>query len=439
MNIFISLHATFKIVIMKEYKKRIADKLLKYRLEEVGAVLIEGPKWCGKTTTAEQQAKSVLYMADPDNQKSYIEMADLRIKMLLKGDNPRLIDEWQIIPQIWDAIRFDVDHRGEEGLYVLTGSAVPASTENIHHTGTGRFAWITMRTMTLWESGESTGEVSLAELFRGNPDIAGFNKLKIEDIAYVVCRGGWPSSVSKNRRAALRQAYDYYDAVVKTDISRVDEVSRNSERTKLLLRSYARSQGGQVSIGAIRQDMMANDDETLADKTVQSYIGALKKIFVIEDMPAWNPNLRSKTAIRSADTRYFVDPSIAVAALGLGPEDLVNDLETFGLLFETLCVRDLRVYADALDGMVYHYRDKNGLECDAVIHLRNGAYGLVEIKLGGAAAIEKGASTLMELASKIDTTKMKVPAFLMILTAVGDYAYQRKDGIYVVPVGCLKD
>lgn len=424
---------------MKEYKKRIADKLLKYRLEEVGAVLIEGPKWCGKTTTAEQQAKSVLYMADPDNQKSYIEMADLRIKMLLKGNNPRLIDEWQIIPQIWDAIRFDVDHRGEEGLYVLTGSAVPASTENIHHTGTGRFAWITMRTMTLWESGESTGEVSLAELFRGNPDIAGFNKLKIEDIAYVVCRGGWPSSVSKNRRAALRQAYDYYDAVVKTDISRVDEVSRNSERTKLLLRSYARSQGGQVSIGAIRQDMMANDDETLADKTVQSYIGALKKIFVIEDMPAWNPNLRSKTAIRSADTRYFVDPSIAVAALGLGPEDLVNDLETFGLLFETLCVRDLRVYADALDGMVYHYRDKNGLECDAVIHLRNGAYGLVEIKLGGAAAIEKGASTLMELASKIDTTKMKVPAFLMILTAVGDYAYQRKDGIYVVPVGCLKD
>ena len=404
---------------MKEYKKRIADKLLKYRLEEVGAVLIEGPKWCGKTTTAEQQAKSVLYMADPDNQKSYIEMADLRIKMLLKGDNPRLIDEWQIIPQIWDAIRFDVDHRGEEGLYVLTGSAVPASTENIHHTGTGRFAWITMRTMTLWESGESTGEVSLAELFRGNPDIAGFNKLKIEDIAYVVCRGGWPSSVSKNRRAALRQAYDYYDAVVKTDISRVDEVSRNSERTKLLLRSYARSQGGQVSIGAIRQDMMANDDETLADKTVQSYIGTLKKIFVIEDMPAWNPNLRSKTAIRSADTRYFVDPSIAVAALGLGPEDLVNDLETFGLLFETLCVRDLRVYADALDGMVYHYRDKNGLECDAVIHLRNGAYGLVEIKPGGAAAIEKGASTLMELASKIDTTKMKVPAFLMVLTAVG--------------------
>lgn len=424
---------------MKEYKNRIADKLLKYRLEEVGAVLIEGPKWCGKTTTAEQQAKSVLYMADPDNQNNYLEMADLRIKMLLKGDNPRLIDEWQIVPQIWDAIRFEVDHRREEGQFILTGSAVPASTEKIHHSGTGRFAWITMRPMSLWESGESTGEVSLAQLFEGKKSVEGYNHLKLEDMAFLVCRGGWPSATDKSQRAALRQAYDYYDAVVKSDISRVDEVSRNSERTKLLLRSYARSQGAQVSIGAIRQDMMENDDDTLADKTVQSYIGALKKIFVIEDMPAWNPNLRSKTAIRSAETRYFVDPSIAVAALGLGPTDLMNDLETFGLLFETLCVRDLRVYADSVDGSVYHYRDKNGLECDAVIHLRNGSYGLVEIKLGGANAIEKGVSTLTTLASKIDISKMKAPSFLMVLTAVGDYAYQRKDGVYVVPVGCLKD
>ena len=424
---------------MKEYKKRIADKLLEYKLEEVGAVLIEGPKWCGKTTTAEQQAKSALYMADPDNQKNYLEMADLRIKMLLKGDNPRLIDEWQIIPQVWDAIRFEVDHRGEEGQFILTGSAVPASTEQIHHTGTGRFAWITMRPMSLWESGESTGEVSIRQLFEGNADIEGYNKLRIEDIAFLVCRGGWPSATAKNERAALRQAYDYYDAVVRTDISRVDEVTRSSERTKLLLRSYARSQGGQVSIGAIRKDMIDNDEESLGERTVMSYIGALKKIFVIEDMPAWNPNLRSKTAIRSAETRYFVDPSIAVAALGLGPDDLISDLETFGLLFETLCVRDLRVYADAVDGNVYHYRDKNGLECDAVLHLRNGSYGLVEIKLGGAQAIEKGVATLTALASKIDTEKMKVPSFLMVLTAVGDYAYQRKDGVYVVPVGCLKD
>lgn len=359
--------------------------------------------------------------------------------MLLKGEKPRLIDEWQIIPQIWDAIRFEVDHQGEEGLFILTGSAVPASSEKIHHTGTGRFAWITMRPMSLWESGESTGEVSISELFKGNANLEGFNKLKLEDIAYLVCRGGWPNATTKTPRTALRQAYDYYDAVVKSDISRVDEISRNSERTKLLLRSYARSQGGQVSIGAIRQDMMKNDDETLADKTVQSYIGALKKIFVIEDMPAWNPNLRSKTAIRSAETRYFVDPSIAVAALSLGPDDLINDLETFGLLFETLCVRDLRVYADAIDGNVYHYRDKNGLECDAVIHLRNGSYGLIEIKLGGAQAIEKGVSTLTALADKIDTTKMKAPSFMMVLTAVGDYAYRREDGVYVVPIGCLKD
>lgn len=424
---------------MKEYKKRIADKLLKYRLEEVGAVLIEGPKWCGKTTTAEQQAKSVLYMADPDQQNTYFEMADLRIKMLLKGDVPRLIDEWQIVPQIWDAVRYEVDHRREEGQFILTGSAVPASTEKIHHTGTGRFAWMTMRPMSLWESEESTGEVSIEQLFKGKTDVEGYNKLKLEDIAFLVCRGGWPSAIGKNPRAALRQAYDYYDAVVKSDVSRVDEVSRNSERTKLLLRSYARSQGGQVSINAIRQDMKDNDDETLAGNTVQNYIGALKKIFVIEDMPAWNPNLRSKTAIRAADTRYFVDPSIAVASLGLGPDDLMNDLETFGLLFETLCVRDLRVYADSVDGSVYHYRDKNGLECDAVLHLRNGSYGLIEIKLGGAQAIEKGVDTLTSLVSKIDTTKMKAPSFLMVLTAVGDYAYQRKDGVYVVPIGCLKD
>lgn len=424
---------------MKEYKKRIADKLLKYRLEEVGAVLIEGPKWCGKTTTAEKQAKSILYMADPDNQNSYINMADLKIKLLLKGDNPRLIDEWQIIPQIWDAIRFEVDHRGEEGQFILTGSAVPASTEKIHHTGTGRFAWITMRPMSLWESGESTGEVSLCKLFKEVSDIEGVNQLKLEDIAYLVCRGGWPSATTKSQRAALRQAYDYYDAVVKSDISRVDEISRSSERTKLLLRSYARAQGAQVSIAAFRKDMLNNDDETLAEGTVQSYIGVLKKIFVIEDMPSWNPNLRSKTAIRSAETRYFVDPSIAVAALGIGPDDLINDLETFGLLFETMCVRDLRVYADAIDGTVYHYRDKNGLECDAVLHLRNGSYGLIEIKLGGGMAIEKGVETLKALADKIDTTKMKAPSFMMVLTAVGEYAYRRKDGVYVVPIGCLKD
>ncbi len=421
------------------YKKRIADTLLSYRLEEVGAVLIEGPKWCGKTTTAEQQAHSSLYMADPENQAHYLRLAKLNIKALLTGESPRLIDEWQLAPQLWDAIRFEVDHRKTEGQFILTGSAVPASTENIHHSGTGRFAWITMRPMSLWESGDSSGEISLKALFEKQNNMVGNNTLSLDDIAFLTCRGGWPNALEKNRRAALHLAFNYYDAVTKSDISRVDATNRNPDTAKRLMRSYARHQGTQTGVGSIAKDMSPNETETVSDKTVQNYIGALKKIFVIEDMPAWNPNLRSKTAIRSSDTRYFTDPSIAVAALGLGPQDLINDLETFGLLFETLCVRDLRVYSDALDGQVYHYRDKAGLECDAVVHLRNGAYGLIEIKLGGDDAIESAAKTLKTLSGKIDFTRMKNPAFLMVLTAVGRFAYQREDEVWVVPVSCLKD
>jgi len=424
---------------MNTYKQRIADRLLEYRLEEMGAVLIEGPKWCGKTTTAEQQSKSVLYMADPDNQKQYVNMAKLKISTLLKGDAPRLIDEWQIVPQFWDAIRYEVDHRQQEGQFILTGSAVPVATEDISHSGTGRFAWITMRPMSLWESGDSTGEVSLRQLFSGDTDIEGQNTLSLERVAFLAARGGWPASTEKKERAALHLAYDYLDAIVKSDISRVDNVERNPERTKQLLRSLSRHQGTQATLSSIRKDLLTNDESTLSENTLISYINALKKIFVIEDMHAWNPNLRSKTAIRTADTRYFVDPSIAVASLGLGPGDLIGDLETFGLIFETLCVRDLRVYADSLEGQVYHYRDKNGLECNAVVHLRNGAYGLIEIKLGGNDAIEQGAKTLADLASKIDTTRMKEPSFKMVLTAAGDYAYQRPDGVLVVPIGCLKD
>lgn len=421
------------------YKKRIVDTLLSYRLEEVGAVLIEGPKWCGKTTTAEQQAHSSLYMADPENQAHYLRLAKLNIKPLLTGESPRLIDEWQLAPQLWDAIRFEVDHRKTEGQFILTGSAVPASTENIHHSGTGRFAWITMRPMSLWESGDSSGEISLKALFERQNNMVGNNTLSLDDIAFLTCRGGWPNALEKNRRAALHLAFNYYDAVTKSDISRVDATNRNPDTAKRLMRSYARHQGTQTGVGSIAKDMSPNETETVSDKTVQNYIGALKKIFVIEDMPAWNPNLRSKTAIRSSDTRYFTDPSIAVAALGLGPQDLINDLETFGLLFETLCIRDLRVYSDALDGQVYHYRDKAGLECDAVVHLRNGAYGLIEIKLGGDDAIESAAKTLKTLSGKIDFTRMKNPAFLMVLTAVGRFAYQREDEVWVVPVGCLKD
>lgn len=424
---------------MKKYRKRIADDLLKRKLEGKGAVLIEGPKWCGKTTTAEQLASSILYMDDPEKKEQNIAMAELNPKRLLKGAAPRLIDEWQLAPKLWDAIRFEVDHRGELGQFVLTGSAVPADTKEITHSGTGRFTWLTMRPMSVYESGESTGEVSLKELFEENAEIEGESKLSIDRLAFIVCRGGWPQATSLRDEIALEQAVDYYDAVVRSDINRADNVQKNPERVRRLMRSYARNQGGQVPNTVIAQDIAANDETPISEETVASYVNALRKIFVVEDMPAWNPNLRSKTVIRSADTRYYTDPSIAAAALGIGPNDLLNDLKTFGILFETLCIRDLRVYADAVDGGVYHYRDKDGQECDAVVHLRNGKYGLIEIKLGGDKLIEEGAKSLKALSDKIDTDKMNEPSFLMILTGTGDYAYRRRDGVYVVPIGCLKN
>lgn len=424
---------------MKEYKARIADIILQRKLAGKGAVLIEGPKWCGKTTTAEQAANSNLYMSDPENEKQNLMIVDINPKLLLQGETPRLIDEWQIAPKIWDAIRYEVDHRSNEGQFILTGSAVPANMDEVKHTGTGRFAWLLMRPMSLFESGESNGMVRLQDLFAKKKDLIGINNLDLNRISFLVCRGGWPRATFLPDEIALDQAYDYYDAVVKSDISRVDGVTRNPERVKRLMRSYARNQGTQISNEALKTDMAVNDVSTLDTNTVLSYINALKKIFVIEEMPAWNPNLRSKTAIRSTATRYFVDPSIAVAALGIGPNDLLNDLNTFGFLFETMCVRDLRIFADVMNGCVYHYRDKTGLECDAVIHLRNGDYGLIEIKLGGEIAIEQGAATLKKLRDRIDTEKMKEPSFLIVLTATGKYAFQRPDGVYIVPLGCLRD
>lgn len=422
-----------------EYKTRIADEVLKRKLKSKGAVLIEGPKWCGKTTTAEKLSKSILYMTRPDDLKQNLSLAELSPSILLRGNVPRLIDEWQVAPKLWDAIRFEVDHRSEEGQFILTGSSVPADMSEVLHSGTGRFAWYLMRPMSLYESGESNGEISLADLFDGKSDMKATCDLSLEDVAYLTCRGGWPRSIFMDKDIALEQAYDYYDSIVKTDISRVDGISRDSEKVKLLMRSYSRHQGDSSSNETLKDDMKSNDSNCLDVNTVLSYVNALKKIFVVEDMPAWNPNLRSKTAIRTSDTRYFVDPSIAVAALGIAPTDLINDLNTFGFLFETLCVRDLRVYAESLNGKVYHFRDSKGLECDAVIHLRNGNYGLVEIKLGGDKLIEDGCKSLLNLSSKIDTDKMKKPSFLMVLTATGKYAYQNEDGIYIVPIGCLKN
>lgn len=424
---------------MKKYRNRVVDAILQEKLEGKGAVLIEGPKWCGKTTTAEQIAKSVLYMDDPQSKEQNVNMAALNPKRLLSGETPRLIDEWQIAPKLWDAIRFEVDHRDDLGQFVLTGSAVPPDTKEITHSGTGRFSWLMMRPMSLYESGESTGEVSLSRLFEGKGQVDGESKLDLERIAFLICRGGWPRSIDMRDKIALNQAIDYYDAVVHSDINRADGVEKNPERVKRLMRSLARNQGQQIANTAIAADIAVNDESTINQETVAGYISALKKIFVVEDMPAWNPNLRSKSAIRTSDTRYFVDASIAAAALGIGPNDLINDLNTMGFLFETMCVRDLRVYAEALGGSVYHFRNKAGLECDAVVHLRNGSYGLIEIKLGGEKLIREGVETLTALTESIDTSKMKEPAFRMILTAADQYAYRREDGICIVPVGCLKD
>ena len=430
---------------MSDYKKRVAEQNLADHLDAMGAVLIEGPKYCGKTTMAIQQANSVLLMSDPDHIEQNLSLARTNIRKLLEGETPRLIDEWQLAPQFWDAVRNEVDRRNADGQFILTGSAVPprptTEEEKIFHTGTGRISRLKLRTMSLYESGESTGDVSLSSLFEDAEKVEGTSHIDLDELAFLVCRGGWPKATLKeNPKAALMQAKQYYKTVVGLDISRVDGVERNEELAKRLMRSYARNQGSQATLGTLLADLKNNEADTLTEYTIYSYINALKKIFVIEDALAWNPNLRSKTAIRTSDTRYFTDPSIATAALGIGPKDLINDLNTFGLMFETLAVRDLRVYADAIDGTVYHYRDKSNLECDAVVHLENGSYGLVEIKLGGAQLVREGAATLLELAGKLDTTKMKKPSFLMVLTGIGEYAYKRPDdGVLVVPIGCLKD
>ena len=423
---------------MKQYKTRIVDRILREKLESKGAVLIEGAKWCGKTTTASQLAKSILYMQDPEKVRQNIELAELKPSKLLEGDAPRLIDEWQLAPKLWDAIRFEVDQRDAFGQFILTGSSVPADTSKIYHSGVGRITQLLMRPMSLFESGESNGSVSLKRLFEGKP-IDGYADIDIDQLAFLICRGGWPKALDCSEKIALAQAFDYYTVVVNTDASKVDNVERNPERVERLMRSYARAIASQTNLRSIGQDLASHELKTLSDDTVTTYISALKRIFVIEEVSAWNPNLRSKTAIRTSNTRYFTDPSIGTAALGLGPQDLIQNLHAMGLFFENLCIRDLRVYAESLNGTVYHYRDKNGLECDAVVHLRNGQYGLVEIKLGGDKAIAEGIETLNKLSAQIDTSVMKPPAFKMILTGLGNIAYTQKDGIHIVPVGCLRD
>ena len=345
-----------------EYRKRLADDVLRDKLEASGAVLVEGAKWCGKTTTSKQIAKSILYMQEPSQKRQNLLMADTNPSLLLQGDIPRLIDEWQLAPKLWDAVRFEVDQRDDFGQFILTGSAVPPDTSEISHSGTGRISRMLMRPMSLLESGESSGSVSLASLFNANYNVSASVESDIEELAFLICRGGWPKAVGKSVKVALQQAMDYYDAVVNSDISRVDGKERNPERAKLLMRSYSRNIGTQAKFVEMRQDILGNDIDSFSIDTLYDYLNALKKIFVIEDAPAWNPNLRSKTAIRNTDTRYFVDPSIATASMGLGPKDLINDLNTMGLFFENLCVRDLRIYAQSIGGEIYHYRDRSGLD-----------------------------------------------------------------------------
>lgn len=426
---------------MGNYKHRVVDGLLQKKLQAKGAVLIEGPKWCGKTTTAEEFAHSKVMLARADVKANFKNLLEIDAGAALDGTPPMLIDEWQTVPKLWDAVRYTVDVRRKMGQFILTGSAVPnKEAENeIEHSGTGRFAWLTMRPMSLFESGDSNGAVSLGELFAGKDSLLVKNELTLQDIAFLICRGGWPMAVDLPEEAALEQAFDYYDAVTREDIVRVDGIKRASDKVQRLMRAYARNQGTQASIATLKEDLKYNDSTAIDDNTIRDYLDALRKIFVVEDMPAWNPNIRSKTAIRTADTRYFVDPSIATAALGIGPSDLIADLNTMGFMFETMCVRDLRVYAEALNGKIYHYRDKSGLECDAVVHLRNGQYGLIEIKLGGESLINAGVRTLNQLENQIDTNRMKVPSFKMILTATGSHAYRRPDdGIFIVPIGCLR-
>lgn len=421
------------------YKNRIVDELLKRRLKGKGAILIEGPKWCGKTTTAKQIAASVLDLGDSSTLENAKTTLQVNPQMLLSGDTPRLIDEWQTMPVLWDMVRSEVDNRQSFGQFILTGSSIPPKNDDMHHSGTGRIGRISMRPMSLWESGESSGGVSLEDLFENKPIEPQDNPLDLEKIAFLICRGGWPQSTMMEEETALDEAIDYYESIYKIDIHRIDDIRRSSERTRLLLRSYARNQGCTISLARLANDIKEFDNQSITYETISDYIDALKKLFVIEDMPAWNPNLRSKSSIQTSPTRYFIDPSIAASALAIGPNDLMYDMKTFGLFFESLAVRDLRVYADALSGNVFHFRNATGLECDAVLHRRNGFYGLIEIKLGGQNLIEKGAATLCDLASKIDTEKMKAPSFMMVLTAIGDYSYRRpQDGVWVVPIGCLK-
>ena len=421
---------------MNEYLPRIVDDVLAFKLRSKGAVLVEGPKWVGKSTTCRRQAKSVIMLQDTETREQNIALAYTASSILLDKEPPLLIDEWQEAPILWDAVRNEVDKRNRSGQFLLTGSVSPLddkAREEIHHSGIGRITSMTMKPMTLYESGDSDGSVSIKALFEGASAAAASGKT-LQDYAYFLCRGGWPKAIGQEEDIALEQACDYYEQLIRTDFAKAVDGDYSRETLQRLMRSYSRHLSTSATKALIRRDA---GTETFSEKTCDRYYQALKDLFVIDDIPAWNPNIRSKARIQVAPTRQFCDPSIATAALGLGPQDLIDDLRTFGLFFESMCDRDLSVYASAMNGTLYHYRDSNGLEADAVIHLRNGKYGLIEVKLGRQSDIDEAAEHLRALARNIDTEYMRSPSFLMVITAK-NAAYTRPDGVHVVPLACLK-
>lgn len=417
---------------MNGYFPRLLETTIAEQSEVTGCIVIEGPKWCGKSTTAKLFAKTVIELQRSKTLEKYLMLSYSNNDLLLAGEKPLMFDEWQKIPALWDNIRAEIDVTRGKGQFILTGSARPVEDKN-RHSGTGRFVRIVMRPMSLWESMESTGEVSLGTLFKGAANISGNSKLSIERTAFLICRGGWPESILMSDKNALLAARNYYRSLIEDDITGVDEIKRNPERAKRILKAYARQVSSLASNRTIQQDVNPIDEKTLS-----SYIDAFRKLFVIEDVAAWSPKLRSKTAMRISPKRQFVDPSVAAAALGSSPQDLLDDINTFGLLFESLCTRDLRIYAEKFGGTVYHYHDEKDLEADIIIHMDNGDWGAVEIKLGGR-QIDEAAKNLLKLKDKVDSEQMREPSFLMVLTGL-DYAYRRTtDGVYVVPIGCLKD
>ena len=422
-----------------KYLTRVGDELLKRKLRSSAAVLIEGPKWCGKTSTGAQLAKSIVYIQDPDKRNMYRQMADTQPSLLLEGATPRMLDEWQTIPILWDAVRFAADKRQEMNQFILTGSSTPLDEDEnseIEHTGMGRIARLRMRPMSLWESKESTGQVSLQALFDGTQEMRLYeNPHTLQDIAYLLCRGGWPGTIKLDKDAALDVAVNLVDELVNVDVNRVDGTEKNPDRVRAVLRSYARNISTMTSASTIMGDVRANDI-SITDKTLTNYLTALRRLFIVEDAKAWQPSLRSRTGIRTSNKRHFVDTSIATAVLELNPKSILEDFELFGFLFEDFCLRDIRVYTELLRGTVYHYHDNSDLEADLIIRLHDGRWAAIEVKTGSK-EIEDASKNLIKLANEVDTSKIGAPSFLMVLTA-GQFAYRREDGVYVVPIGCLK-